>query len=376
MEESSMNIRNHALNKTRICFLVLLTMAIAVPVAGQNRPSEPKLQGEGTLKVMTFNTDVGTNYDGMLDRDLTKFKQAATLMVEAVRASDPAERAEAIARQIAATKPHLVSLQEVATLSTGTVKSNLTVEFDYQQLLLQALSAQGLQYVPVASYTTWDAIVPTTSGYARGTWTVVILSRADLAPEDFSFANSQGGTWTATFTAHLYALDSNPDCPVALRADGTCRMPWRRGWASTDVVYRGKRFRFIGAHLDSSSPLLEIPQGMELLNGPANTTLPVIVAADLNCDCSNTADPTYPTCVNFNNLGFADSWIAANPSVVGYTKYLPLANMRSDYVMVRGGFAVQAAVIVGNQAEDMTSSGLWSSDHAGVIARLQIAAGD
>src|SRR5690242_3757581 len=114
----------HCRAKARLPLLALLLIALAVPAAAQNRPSQPKLQGEGALKVMTYNVDVGTDYAGMTERDLGTFKQAASNMVAAVRASDPPARAQAIARQIAMAKPHLVSLQEVATLSTGPAKEN------------------------------------------------------------------------------------------------------------------------------------------------------------------------------------------------------------------------------------------------------------
>ena len=149
-------------------------------------------------------------------------------------------------------------------------------------------------------------------------------------------------------------------------------MYWPRGWVSADVFYRGKSFRIVGAHLDSALALFEVPQGLELLAGPANTTLPVIVAGDLNCDCSNPKDAMYATCGNFSNVGFTDAWAVVQPDELGYTKYLPVKTMRSDYVMVRGRFAVQAAIIVGDQDSNKTQSGLWPSDHAGVVVRLQI----
>ena len=364
----------------RVFLLIpLLSISLlAITAYAQTGPSEPRLRGGGTLKVMTYNMDVGTDYAGMLDPNLPKFLDAASNMVVAVRASDPTGRTQAIARQIVATMPHLVSLQEVATLSTGPTKDNLTVEFDYLQLLLQALSDRGAHYTLVYSLTNWDATVPTSLGlYARGTWRLAILARADLDPADFFFSNFQHGIFTAMFVPHLYALDGHPDlCPVDLSSNGACRMPWPRGWVSADVFYRDKQFRIIDTHLDNVSPLLEIPQAIELLNGPANTSLPVIVAGDLNCDCSNPQDPMHATCLNFRNARFIDAWPTANPSDTGYTIYLPQMTQRSDYVMVRGRFGVQAAFIVGDQVSDKTVSGLWPSDHAGVVVRLQLPSED
>lgn len=359
-------------SQSKTLLLIALALALAVPATAQKRPLEPKFQGQGTLKVMTYNMDVGTDYAGMQASNLADFKQAASNMVDAVRGSDPAGRAQAIARQIAITTPHLISLQEVATLSTGTAKNSLTLEFDCQQLLLDALAAEGLHYAPVVNWVTWDATVPTLTGYARNTWSEAVLARTDLDPADFSFSNVQHGNWSMRLPVALPALNNHPEyCPATLRADGSCRMYWPRGWVSADVFFRGKTFRFIAGHLDSALALFEVPQGLELLAGPANTVLPVIVAADLNCDCSNVNDAMYATCSNFSNAGFTDSWAAAHPGEFGYTKYLPLLKMRSDYVMVRGSFAIQAAVIVGDKDIDKTSAGAWPSDHAGVVVRLQ-----
>jgi hypothetical protein len=46
--------------------------------------------------------------------------------------------------------------------------------------------------------------------------------------------------------------------------------------------------------------------------------------------------------------------------------------MRGDYVMFRGRFGAQAAVLVGEEYQgDLTTSGLWPSNHCGVVVRLQ-----
>ena len=375
------NPRIHArrwLTRARLPIQLFVVLLLAVTVAAQNRPAEPSLQGEGSLKVMTYNIYVGTEYPGITDPNYTAFLQAVTNLILNVRASDSAGRMQAIAQQIAATQPHLVNLQEVATWSTGLTKDNLTVEFDFLQLLLDALAAQGVPYTPVFSLTHFDVTLPSTFGFARNTWRVVILARADMKAEHLSYTNANAATWTDTLIVPVPALNGLPElCPVPLTGTA-CRVPFPRGWVSADVTYRGKQLRLIAAHLDSSSARREIAQGLELLNGPANTTLPVIVGADLNCDCSNPSDPFYPTCENFAKAGFTDAWAVVNPYEPGYTKTLPIwdpldfLNKRSDYVMVRGRFRVQAAVIVGEAEGDKTASGLWPSDHCGVVARLQL----
>jgi hypothetical protein len=46
--------------------LIVLGIAVffALSVAAQNPPAEPGLQGEGTLKVMTYNMYSGAEYTG------------------------------------------------------------------------------------------------------------------------------------------------------------------------------------------------------------------------------------------------------------------------------------------------------------------------
>ncbi len=372
MSNNQSTIGRREPTRARLLAGVLLAVLLVVPVAAQNRPAEPSLQGEGTLKAMTYNMYVGTEYGpGLTSPNLNVFLQAVTQLILDVRASDPQGRAQAIARQIAATRPHLVSLQEVATWSTGLTKDNLTVEFDYLQLLLEALAAEGVPYTPVYSLTHFNVTLPSSTGYLKNTWRVVVLARADLKPEEFPFTNAQGAQWSpsATLSYWLPALDGSADCPAPLTGS-LCMMPFPRGWVSADVTYRGKQFRFIGAHLESRSASRNIREGIELLNGPANTALPVIIAADLNCDLSNPSDSKYQTCVNVLNAGFIDAWSAANPSAPGYTKDLPNMTMRGDYVMVRGLFGVQATVLVGEEVGDMTATGLWPSNHCGVVVRL------
>jgi len=361
------------LTSARLSGALLAALFVAV-VTAQSPPAELAGQGGAKLKVLTYNVYVGTEYAGMTASSLDDFLQAATNLVLDVRASDPAGRALAVARQIAEHSPHLVSLQEVFTLSTGPSRDELTLEYDYLQLLLEALNDLGMQYAPVVSLTTWDATVPTSLGlYVRNTWRVVMLARTDLKADHLSLSNVQAAPWSAALTlrVRLRALDGRADlCPVALSSDGTCRMPMARGWIAADVAYGGEWFRFIGAHLDSASPLLEVPQGLELLNGPANTAWPVIVAADLNCDCSDPADAFYATCGAFDDYGFIDAWTGARPWEPGDTKELPNLTRRSDYVMFRGPFEVSSAAVVGDEPGDMTASGLYPSDHAGVVVKF------
>jgi len=346
---------------TRTSLQVLVALLLTVTVSAQNRPREPHFQGDGALKVMTYNMYVGTEYAGMTTSDYDALLQAVSGLILDARASDPAARIEVIARQIADTEPHLVSLQEVATWSTGPSPAQLDVEFDYLQMLLDALAARGLAYAPVASLTHFSATLPSSLGvFVRNTMGVAVIARADLAPEDFWLGNVQTATWNALLQIPMPALGQ--------------ALPFPRGWISADVMYRGKALRFIAAHFDRASAY-EIAQGRELLQGPANTALPVVVAADMNADASNPAHATYQTYLDMLRAGFMDTWSEANPGDPGFTKDLPTMTRRGDFVMARGRFRVQAAALVGEEPADMTPGGLWASNHCGVVARLQLPEG-
>ena len=57
-----------------------------------------------------------------------------------------------------------------------------------------------------------------------------------------------------------------------------------RGWASVDarVGKRGPKFRFINTHLEVFSASIRDRQTRALLDGPADTRRPVIIAGDFN----------------------------------------------------------------------------------------------
>ena len=51
-------------------------------------------------------------------------------------------------------------------------------------------------------------------------------------------------------------------------------------------------------------------------------------------------------------------------------------SLRIDLVLTRGAVSVQDIKVVGDRAIDRTSSGLWPSDHAGLVATLRIGGED
>jgi endonuclease/exonuclease/phosphatase family metal-dependent hydrolase len=77
-------------------------------------------------------------------------------------------------------------------------------------------------------------------------------------------------------------------------------LPLLRGWGSVDVTLRGQTIRFINTHLEPESTdpavnVIQVAQGNEILSGPANTYLPVILVGDFNSRADGSGTPTcYP----------------------------------------------------------------------------------
>jgi hypothetical protein len=143
---------------------------------------------------------------------------------------------------------------------------------------------------------------------------------------------------------------------------------------------------------ESTNPVvneIQVAQGNEILNGPANTNLPVILAGDFNSRADKTGTHTYS---NLIDTGFSDAWSVTHPGEAGNTwgQDEDLRNeeshltQRLDLVLFRDGrtedgLCAVGADIVGEDAKyDRTPSTtdsevlLWPSDHAGVVATLRV----
>src|SRR6266536_837620 len=89
-------------------------LASALPAAAQIS------QGEGDLRVMSYNIDEGTDYlEVTAATNSSQFLAAVGQTITQVRATDPPQRMQAVADQIIAAAPTLVSLQEVDQWFTG-----------------------------------------------------------------------------------------------------------------------------------------------------------------------------------------------------------------------------------------------------------------
>lgn len=248
---------------------------------------------------------------------------------------------------------------------------------NFVQELVEALTADGIHYAPVSvhedNFTLAFPIVTPGGLVAVGmVEDGVILARTDLPPGQLKLSNPMSGTYVAR--PPLFPNPLDPDPPHGFQ--------FTNSWQSIDVKLRGKSFRFITTHLDALLPegVVSGPQAKELLAGPANTSLPVIVAGDMN------SGPLYSPAA-YDALvggGLTDTWTAAGlgpPPLtcchLGPNDLIdePDATYTNDldHIFTRGPFSVVDEHLVGNTPPSpVPSPFIWPSDHAGLVATLAL----
>ncbi len=328
----------------------------------------------GQVTVMTQNLYIGFDieiYAAELTAEPLNVVALTTAAYDQVLATDFPSRAAAFALEVEATQPALIGLQEVSLFRSDPFDGfgaphATTVEFDFLQLTLDALAERGLHYEAVATIENADAEFPRIAGFdaanepivedIRLTDRDVILARTDLPAEAFRVSNPQAANFASA--ASLLGVD----------------LP--RGWVSVDVHAGGLDFRLLSTHLDND-PALQLAQANELLGpgSPSDTPLRVAWIGDFNSRADGTGTATYG---HLLSSGLADAWTMTHGDDPGYTwghdaDLLNTASTfteRIDLVLLGEGLAATRVENVGEELADRTPSGLWPSDHAGVVATI------
>jgi len=352
--------------RSRVRLLVALVIGVVVPLAGTGPATAAPEPHELTL--MTQNLYQGTELEHVLAAQTPEqFAAGVATDYANVIATNFKERADALAAEIVRAGPALVGLQEVALWRTqlpfDPTAAPQTVAFDFLQILLDALAARGVTYITVIARDNFDVSGPGLFPFGlmgvRLTERTAIIARTDpRAPLKLSHPQ-QGGF------QHVSVLPTlNGPFPLG------------GGWLSVDATADGRTFRFITTHLDGFSPAVAGAQTGELLAGPAATDLPVLIAGDFN---SVTTDPAYGDLVA---AGFTDVWAARNHERPGLTccqvppdsivNPVSQLSTRIDYIFTSGRSAPRDVHVVGDNPSARTASGLWPSDHAGLVATLKL----
>jgi endonuclease/exonuclease/phosphatase family metal-dependent hydrolase len=349
---------------------LVVVAAVAALAAPASQAEEPHpFAGDRQVTVMTRNLYLGADLNPIFQApNLFGLYAAVGAAWTQVQANDYPTRAKALADEIAASRPDLVGLQEAMLFRTdvppdGPATPAETVAYEFVDTLVRELADRELVYEAVSIHIGTDAELPAglpPTKDVRLTDRVVVLARADEKTADLKLSNPQSGRYVAALTLPTVAG------PLTLT----------RGWASVDVKIRGKSFRFVTTHLEASTPFVpgepRNTQARELLAGPANTELPVVLVGDFNSGPG--MDLGAYSILTTGPDGFADAWLGG-PLTCCHKNDLhnpdPTLTKRIDLILTRGGFETVSTDIVGEAVADH-ASGLWPSDHAGVVATLQL----
>lgn len=346
------------------------------------------------LTVMTRNVYLGGDIMRPLaalqappDRQAEVFVRANSELRAIIDLTNFPLRAQQLAREIDRHDPDLIGLQEVALWRRGPLDGSPaeTVDYDFLQILLDALAARGEDYhvahVQEESDVSGPAVYQDTLQNVRLTMRDVVLEREHNGVKVL-------GASGANYAARI---------PLELAGQ---RLEFVRGYNVVDVRAGGKTVRFVNTHLESVSSDVAYAQAAELLAGPAapGNGLPTILVCDCNSDpldSSRKPGETHahqdPYLLITGPGGFFDAWLQFAPAEPGFTSGLSeLVNdtpaeaaarfdHRIDFVFDRRAdgspMPVDHAWVVGRDPDERTPptaiGRLWPSDHAGVVVRLR-----
>ncbi len=350
-------------------------MAEATPGRGAGPPpgvpaGAGQAQGGPPVTVMTRNLYLGSELGDLFAAGSPEELVAATSEVWAnVLASDFPGRAEVLAREVAADRPLLIGLQEVSRFEAVNEQGG-SITIDFLEILLDALADAGLSYEAVAIAPAFEGTLPAidpTLGFVAATLLDrdVILVRTDVPSAQLTVLDEQVGLFDAALALPLLG--------APLRID--------RGWGYIDVRVRNREFRFLNSHFEAFDPgaVIRMQQARELLAGPLDTDLPVVLLGDFNSN-ANAGGLAYGILIDEG--GFEDVWSLTNPDDPGLTccHDADLRNeevdlrSRIDLILIRDGVRALESRVIGIDPALRTPDGLWPSDHAGVVARVMITA--
>lgn len=335
-----------------------VTLAVAAstvtPVAAAAKPA--------TLRVMTYNLYQGSELTHSINAgSISALPAAVAADWGDVQASNIPARMAIVAAEIKAAHPDLVGLEEAALWRTQS-PSNLSVKatnvaYDFVNILISALHAQGVNYRAAAIVNNFDLQAP--GSFPSGSMDVRLTDRvAVLARAGLKVSHMQAKNYKAT---------------ASITAAGL-KFTIQDGFAAGDVKLGARSLRFVATHLDALSESVRTAQAKELVKGPTKGKTPLVLVGDFN---SATTTPAYKALVR---SGLKDTWLQAQAGNPGFTcchdpanltSDMPALSQRIDYVFARG-LRPQSLAVIGTGTADRTPAGMRPSDHTGLEATLKI----
>lgn len=356
--------------KKRIFMVLVVCLAFVLTTWADKPPKDElwklRLMGKNrnSIVVMTRNIYVGGNVDRLIEPGGDLFQELFDT-IEELQCTNFPERAVGLAKEIKQGCPHLVGLQEVSFIDIHLPDYGFEFTLNYEDILMSTLDAMRLNYYIAGKVKNVEAVVPLDAdNYVSLTDYDVVLARNDVS--------------TSRVEPWHYGASFNTGPPLNVEV--------KRGYIAVDAKVGRKSYRFVNTHLEPFIPEVKMAQAMELMGHLAGETLPIILIGDLNAPAPD--DDVYKFIVNDNE--YVDSWTRnlvrrnKNGYTAGYEPTLDDPNdtleKRIDFILVKSHvwfvshqvIGPVIAFVVGDEPKDMTPSGLWPSDHAGVIALLHI----
>ena len=358
--------------------IVLLLFGLLFSLSGCERITTLVLPSDGSsdtepLTVMTYNVYVGADMLPLLGiTNLLEVPGAVAGLYDETIASDFPGRAAGIANTVKAHQPHIIGLQEISLIRMQSPGDRLTggepaeeVVLDFLEILMDALQAAGLNYRVAAKVQNFDIEMPMSAAGSLTEYDDVRLTDYDviLARDDVTVSRPTQMNYTAMLSVEELFIS------VA------------RGYVAVDATVTGVTYRIINTHLEaleesSTMATVRVAQTEELVASLQNETLPIILLGDFN-----TAAPDGAAYKVLLDAGYNDVWQIDSEGTGNTCCQAPLLQnetselyVRIDQIFVRN-LELQSPVLtetIGDKSEDRLSSGLWPSDHAGVVASLPI----
>ena len=385
------------------CSMGALALTAAVVPATTASAAPP--DGKGTaLTVMTRNVYLGAD----ITRPLRPAPPGVPPMIalanqnaelrRIVGLTDFPARAELLANEIADTEPDIIGLQEVATWRRGpfqfppptdaqgrVIANATTVDFDFLQILLSELREAGQSYEVINVQKQSDVEGPAFRGFNpfaadaqaadyRLTMHDVMLKRSS---SQVKVEDSGGANYAAVL-------------PFSL---GGFNYEFVRGYNWADVRVGAKRVRLLNTHLESQLSTFAMLQARELVQTQVlPSDRPVVMVCDCNSDPLDASTKAGEPIAGikhrdpylFLRTALDDAWLRSGTSSPGFTSGLnetvdepaPASfTHRIDLVLTRGTggrpLPADRPVVVGADPANRTPTGLWPSDHAGVVVRVR-----
>lgn len=312
------------------------------------------------IRLATFNLYLGADLAVLFGStgpdDLAARARVVRRQLDATRF---AERAEAIAALFARERPDVVGLQEVSRWTSGPLAADPSsnderVLVDFLSELLDALAEAGCPYDAHAVNPNFAGSLPV------GTETVSVTGANVTLVRRGGRARVTAQRTGAFRTGHH----------VVTGVEGVT-FPIARSWGLVELDVAGSPLWFANTHLEAYDGRARGAQRDELLGEIGDPLVPVVVAGDFNATADQVGMPA----------NYRDAWTeAGNDPGAGATccQAADLASARSslasriDYLFVRGA-TVTGCRVVGDRPEDRSRPhDLWPSDHACVIAELEL----